>query len=82
MKITALRWSVFLGYITGGSLAGLFAFRSHDPASWGIALIAIAGALKALLPAESVAANAPVVNNAGEKVGTNLSSSTDLFVRK
>ena len=76
LNIKTLRIGTFLSLIAGGGLSGVFAIHSHDPASWGMALTAIAGAIKALLPAASISADAPVKADNFEKVGTNVSTSS------
>ena len=81
----SIKWAKVLTFISGGGLAGVFAYRSKDPASWGMALIALAGLAGTLFPspAQAVVRDAQVTTPGGTPTGaTVVSSSSDLLPTK
>lgn len=85
-----INWLAILGLIASGGLAGvvqaLGTALPHEAtviANVAAIVVAIAAViLQAVQPAASIVSNAPVVNDAGEQVATNVSSTTQLFQKR
>lgn len=79
MKIQAIKWGKLLAFIASGGLTAGFA-ATGDPhlIAAGVILAALAGAATQLVPnpATSVAQDAPVVNQSGQTVGLNVSTTS------
>lgn len=78
MNPQLVKWAKFTAFISGGGLTAVFAIKSHDPASWGMALVALAGAVGTLLPSPStsIVQDAPIVSPTGKTVAQNVTTTT------
>jgi hypothetical protein len=69
-----LKWARVVAYISGGGLSSVFALGGPHWTSIGMAIVGVAGAIGALMPATSIVQDSPVLAKNGTGiVGTNLS---------
>lgn len=74
--IRTLQWARAIGWVAGGGLTAVFAPNLTTPERVGLGIMGAAGLLGQLLPASKVAADAPIVDNVGRKIGTNVSTTS------
>ncbi|HEX4014333.1 MAG TPA: hypothetical protein VHX17_10670 [Candidatus Cybelea sp.] len=80
--IIALKWTKLIAYAAAGGLSGVFGFRKHEPATWAVTLMSVAGALGVLWPqpSQAVVQDAKIVTPSGAPTGAiNISSTSELI---
>lgn len=71
-----LNWAGILSFVAGGFLNSAFALGGPRWTAIGGAVACVGGLILHALPAQKIAEDAPVVNNAGKQIGTNVSTTS------